>query len=221
MGRAADRYVAVLQRFRWLILAVTAVVAGLATWQAPQVISRATTQFDPPAGSLAAAGNAALGESFPLRGSGSSQFAIYVQSDANSSGWVESPAVAAFSRALNASLSSLTVPLCGHPCVQSLAGYWTLRDMGLPAASWSGFASADGRSTFFELAANVPFSLPEAIQFAQQTQNVLAQLAAVHLAAGDEATLLGIPAFIPTMLKDIELDLGTMDAIVSCELALP
>ena len=187
----SDRYVAALFRFRWLILAATAVFAGLAAWQAPLVISRATTQFDPPAGSLAAVGDALLGVSFPLRGAGAAQFVIFIQGGpgANAS-WVGSAPVAAFSRALNASLAGLTVPTCGIPCVQSVAGYWALRDLGLPQEVWQPFASAAGNATFVALAANVPFSTREAIDFAELAQEQIAELAGALLVPGDRATLL-------------------------------
>jgi hypothetical protein len=187
----SQRYAAGLFRFRWAILAVTLVLAGLAAWQAPRVISRASTQFDPPAGSLAAQGDALLDVSFPLRGAGATQLAVFVEGapDSNAS-WIGSAAVASFSRALNASLSGLSVPSCGAPCVQAVAGYWALRDMGLPSQAWQPFASAAGNATFVALAVNVPFSTREAIDFALLAQELIAELAARYLGPQDRATLL-------------------------------
>jgi uncharacterized membrane protein YdfJ with MMPL/SSD domain len=93
-----------------------------------------------------------------------------------------------------------------------LAGYWPLKDLGLPAESYEQFSR--GNSTFLSVTVNVPFSVKGAQVWGSKAQNIINELAADYLDTGARATLLGIPAFIPVMLHDIEIDLGEMDAIV-------
>lgn len=126
---------------------------------------------------------------------------------------IESDAMHSFSTALNASVSEMTVPTCGDPCVLTFLGFWTAKDMGLPDLVYNRFVSSSGGSSFFSLSVSVPFSSDEAIRFAEKVQKELDKLR-VQWLGNSTVTLLGIPAFIPVMIQDVESDLGFMDAIV-------
>jgi hypothetical protein len=103
----SDTVVALLFRFRFFILSTTLVLVGLSAWQAPFAISRATTQFNPPSSSLAVFADNLLSVSFPSRGVGSTQFAIFVETSDSED------VVHEFSRSLNATVSPMLVAGCG------------------------------------------------------------------------------------------------------------
>lgn len=203
MGFAA-RYIHILNGpSKWFILCTWVVLAGLAAWQAPLLVSRASTTFDPPSSSLAAKGDYFLSQCFPSRGVFST-FAIFVNGDIP----VDSPQLRTFSEELNASFSP-------QPEVIGFQGYWILREMGLPSQMYQPFIAASGNATFFSLTLNLPFSAPAAIQWANDAKSTLQDITRrVLSSSSSQSFLLGIPAFIPVMIHDIELNLGTMDAIV-------
>lgn len=207
-SRFVRGYVRVLAYCKWPTLALWLVLVGLCAWLAPGAISRTTSAFLPPAGSLAAQGDDAVEAAFG-QGVGS-PFALYLHGDR---GMVESEAFERFSMALNASLWALPGPSsCGGSCVVAFQGYWLLRQLGLPAQSYSSLASADGTASIFQLAVSLRFSDPAAIAFAQAVE-VAVEAARVQHVPNTTATLLGVPAFIPILLHDVELNLGLMDAI--------
>jgi RND superfamily putative drug exporter len=140
-----------------------------------------------------------------------SNFALYVQADHGNSSWVLSDAVHEFSRQVNVTLSSLGVAGCRTPCLLSLAGYWALRDMGLPEQAAASFSV--GHATYIALTVNVDFSSFEAIAWADRAQTEIAALQQRYIADA-QVSLLGIPSFVPVMIHDIELNLGSIDAIV-------
>jgi hypothetical protein len=152
----ATSYVRVLNRVKWLALALCAVLFGLSAWQAPLLVSRASTQFEPPPSTLAARGNSHLELAFPGRGV-ASPFALFVQQSGANNSWISSDSVREFSLLLNATLGSLSVEGCGDPCVLFFNGYWTLREMGLPEQAWTPFVNAAGNATYIAVEVNTPF----------------------------------------------------------------
>ena len=220
MGPTA-KFLGILHKGRFAVLGCFLILAGLAAWQAPLVISRSVTTFNPPKGSLARQGNAELSQAFPGRGI-LATFALFVEKTVISGEesdeiWLDR--FGNFSRSVNASLSDLRVVQCGTPCVLQVAGYWTLRDMGLPEQSYAQFLSKNENASFFEIAINVPFFSRSAIEWAKEAQLIINAAAETYL-PNSRATLLGVPSFIPTMLSDIELDLGLMVRIIRFSLLI-
>lgn len=189
-----------------MVLLMCGVFVALAAWQAPLLVSRSSTQFSPPPSTLAAKGNAALEVAFPGRGVASS-FALLIQQSGVNRSWVSSEAVKKFSLAVNDTLLSLSVAGCGSPCVLFVEGYWALRNLGLPMETWAPFANEAGNATYVAIQVNTPFSSAAALDWAARAQVEIAALATTWIPDGD-VTLLGIPAFIPVMIHDIEINLG-------------
>ena len=141
------------------------------------------TNFSPPSSSGAALGNKLMTESF---GTGTtSTFSLFVED------FFSLDALFNFSIALNSTLVSMPpVQDCGSPCLLTFQGYWTLRSLGLPNQAYDKFLK--GTSTFFELEANIPFSINPAMDWAKQVEIVVEKERQTYLPQST-ITLLGIP----------------------------
>jgi RND superfamily putative drug exporter len=175
---------------------------ALSLWQAPSIISRTSTAFDPPAASLAAKGDALLQQSFNQ--TSASTFALYCTGNSGPT-WTARSNLTQFSLALNTTVYDL-------PDVVVFQGLDLLKLQGLPSQAWARFQSDDGSATFFSLVVNRKFSDPSAITWAGLLQGKL-ELLRVRYIPEASCTLLGVPAFIPVLLNDVELNLGLVDAI--------
>ncbi len=204
----ARRYVALLDgRVKWVVLVFWVVCAALAAWQAPLVIARTTTAFSPPSWSLASIGSAQLTRAFPGQSAEAATFALYVQG--NSSDWVTHSQLEAFSLRLNRTIA--------EP-VLVFQGFYTLAAMGLPPQAYAQFRSPDGSASFFSVAVNLHFSDPAAIVWAQQFEQTIESLRTLYIPEA-QCSLLGVAAFLPVLISDVERNLGLVDAI-SIPLAL-
>jgi hypothetical protein len=200
----AGRYARVLSgRVKWVVLLFWMIVGGLACWQAPYALTRTTSAFTPPSSSLAAQGDALMAESFGE--SVGAPFALYVRGNSGPH-WIASEGAEMFSEQVQQALLQMTGPAsCGFnkSCVVSFQGYYSLRALSLPVATYGKFATTDGSSTFFSIAVNLRFSDPDAISFASQMEDVIERTRARCIPSA-QCVLLGVPAFIPILLNDVE-----------------
>lgn len=204
-----ERYVALLYKLRWGVLAGWLVIIAVATPFAPRLISATTNSFAPPKGTPADQANALVGLHFPALNPLNTQLVVYIE--AVDGAPVLRPGLAAMQVALLARLSNYSAPGCSNPCIATYASYYTYLDEGLPQQLADALVSPSNESAIIAIAVNVPFVAAASVDFAQAIERWLRHDLAVP---GLQMTLEGVPAFLPVLQSAVERDMGLMDGIV-------
>lgn len=134
-----------------------------------------------------------------------SNFAVYCTTTEVS---IITPSFWAFSEWLATAVSNYTIISKGKIVpyhVTSFESYYAFLAMGVPQSELRAqFVSADNKSSMIGFAINISYSSTEAITYATYLREQIAQFWESDLNPTVEATLTGIPAFVPIMQESVE-----------------
>jgi len=207
-NRWVFKYCHMLVRWRWFWLIFLVAVACSSAPFAGKFPGACTTAFNPPPESDAAKARNEIKLYFPEMEQ-SSDLVLYVEKKD-----MKPPVIS--ESLYNFSLELQTRSHTWRPgFVLSVQGYYSMLDLVGPAGA-AGFLSRDpvNVSTFFDFRLAAPMTSDDAINFADWSKDLIAELQDKYDLQDCEFTLLGAPAFINTILSASTADLEHMDAIV-------
>lgn len=204
------RYTALLDRFRFGVLALWLVWAAVGGAFAMRFIGATTQRFSPPPGSQSFRAAAAYAGAFP-ESAGSTQFAVLVTALPPLPPTAAfAPVVANFSAAVQRRLPALAAGTA-----VSSASYFALSAAGADALA-AALVSPDGATVLLSVLLDAAYTTDAAIAFgARLAALVLEAAGAAGLSpANYDATMMGLPNLVASALTTIESDMGLMDGVV-------